>query len=239
LRIASGLITVPVANSSFETPTTGGFAENITIPSWDLSTRVGVSRAGQPYIGPTCPDGLQGAFTKSDGATKSYLGQSISFPSGGTYTISFYAINRGGYSCPFEVKVDDTVLTTITASDSTWNKYTVTVDLTAGNHTLTFANTQTGDKSVNFDLVTIQTSAQAGSIGAGPLYINSPGKLELAFTGTQTVAKLYLDGRPQKAGTYGSTAASAADNQNDTYFSGPGVLTVTNTGYDGTLITIF
>jgi len=234
LRIASGLIEVPVANNSFEAPTISGFSEGNTPTSWDLSVGVGISQSGSPYIGPTCPDGLQGAFTKSNGG-KSYLGQSIDFPSGGTYTISFYAINRGSYGCPFEVKVDGNVLDTITASDSTWDLYTVTTDLSAGAHTLTFANTQTGDKSVCFDLVTIQTSAQAGSIGAGPLYINTPGKLELAFTGMQSVASLYFDGVSQPSGTYGASG-SGADNENDTYFSGSGVLNVT--GVKGTLFLI-
>ena len=229
LRIASGLVNVTVANPSFELPTTGGFSENISIPSWNLSTRVGVSKSGQPYIGPTCPDGLQGAFTKSDGSNYSYLGQAIDFPSGGNYSISFYAINRSGYGCPFDVKVDGNVLTTINASNSEWNQYTVTADLAAGSHTLTFANTQLGDKSVNFDLVTIQTSAQAGSIGAGTLYVNSPGKIDLAFSGTQSIASLYLDEAIQAAGSYGSST-SDADNKLDTYFSGTGMLVVSNTG---------
>ena len=46
---------------------------------------------------------------------------------------------------------------------------------------------------------------------------------------SNTVSKLYLNGIGQVAGTWGSTA-STATNQNDTYFSGTGVLTVTSAG---------
>jgi len=60
------------------------------------------------------------------------------------------------------------------------------------------------------------------------LRINSGGMLNIA-AGTHTVSKLYLNGIGQVAGTWGSTA-STATNQNDTYFSGTGVLTVTSAG---------
>ena len=45
----------------------------------------------------------------------------------------------------------------------------------------------------------------------------------------ETVGRLYFNGVPQAAGTWGSSA-STAENRNDTYFAGPGVLTVLHTG---------
>jgi hypothetical protein len=51
---------------------------------------------------------------------------------------------------------------------------------------------------------------------SGQLYMNS---------NNETVKMLFIDGIPQKAGTYGSTT-SPAEFQNNTYFNGSGVLTV-------------
>jgi hypothetical protein len=48
---------------------------------------------------------------------------------------------------------------------------------------------------------------------------------DLAAGINETVAGLVLNGVPQAFGTYGSTA-SAATNQNDTFFSGTGIITV-------------
>ena len=63
---------------------------------------------------------------------------------------------------------------------------------------------------------------------ATTLRINAGGMLDIA-AGTHTVGKLYLNGIGQVAGTWGSSA-STATHQDDTYFSGTGVLTVTSAG---------
>ncbi len=52
------------------------------------------------------------------------------------------------------------------------------------------------------------------------------GTLDLENGFSETVANLVLDGKPQPAGSYGSSASAAA-NKLDKYFSGPGILSVT------------
>ncbi len=55
---------------------------------------------------------------------------------------------------------------------------------------------------------------------------------KLAITGTEKVAKLYYGDQPQPEGTYGATD-SGAQNINNAYFSGTGVLVVGAGGGDG------
>jgi fibronectin-binding autotransporter adhesin len=51
---------------------------------------------------------------------------------------------------------------------------------------------------------------QAAALGAGDLDIRDGATLELAFTGTRTVASLTLGGIPQPSGTHGSSASPAS-----------------------------
>ena len=63
------------------------------------------------------------------------------------------------------------------------------------------------------------------SLGSGSLSIASGAKLQLDFVGSSDVTSLSLGGSPAANGTWGSSA-SPADNRNDTYFSGLGIVTV-------------
>jgi hypothetical protein len=54
---------------------------------------------------------------------------------------------------------------------------------------------------------------------------NDAAKIDLAFTGTETIAALYINGVAQAAGTYGATD-SGATFIDDVHFSGTGVLQV-------------
>jgi len=188
---------VVVLNNSFESPTFGGgFHESTQPTSWDLSSGVGITSAGAPYMDPSyVPDGLQAAFTKGTG---SQLGQDITFPSAGTYTISFYAVGRNGYSNPFTVSVGGTVLGgQIDPSQTSWTQYTETATVTAGVHSLIFANVNSGDVSVNFDDVVITgggggsnllPTTTALSIEAGStLDLNSASQQISSLTGSGTV----------------------------------------------------
>jgi len=69
------------------------------------------------------------------------------------------------------------------------------------------------------------------------LHIANSGVLQLDGINS-TVYTLYLNGSPMAAGTYGSTAATGAEHQDDTYFAGTGVLTVTTTGGGSTTYTV-
>lgn len=68
------------------------------------------------------------------------------------------------------------------------------------------------------------------------LFLNDTGSIDLNAN-SETVRMLSIDGVIQQKGTYGSTT-SGADNQNDAYFSGAGVLTVLEGPPDGTVFRI-
>lgn len=63
------------------------------------------------------------------------------------------------------------------------------------------------------------------SLGSGSLSIAAGAKLQLDFVGSANATSLSLGGTPAANGTWGSTA-SPADNRNDTYFTGLGIVTV-------------
>ncbi len=86
---------------------------------------------------------------------------------------------------------------------------------------LTGANTYTGDTVVSAGTLAINGVSIANS---GKLVI-SGGKVDVS--GTEVVDTLFFGTSQQAAGTWGSTASSA-DNKNDTYFSGTGVVSVTS-----------
>jgi fibronectin-binding autotransporter adhesin len=99
----------------------------------------------------------------------------------------------------------------------------------AGVMALSGANTYTGDTTVNGGVLKL---ASGGSLStATTVLIASGAAMDLDVN--QTVDKLYLNGALQSAGTWGSTS-SGAQNKNNTYFAGTGILTVSN-GTGGTL----
>ena len=70
------------------------------------------------------------------------------------------------------------------------------------------------------------TCSRPEALGQGTLRINSGAKLNLEFSGTRQVSALQLNSTTLLAeGIYGSVA-SGATNQNDSYFSGTGTITV-------------
>jgi len=83
-------------------------------------------------------------------------------------------------------------------------------------------NTYTGTTTISAGtLAFTRTSALTG----GALVINTGAKAGLNFLGTRQVSLLTLNGVSQPNGTYGSTSSDAS-NKNDTWFSGPGTVTV-------------
>ena len=68
--------------------------------------------------------------------------------------------------------------------------------------------------------------SKAAALGTGPIDISNGAIVALNFTGTRTIASLTFNaGSSLPPGTYGSTA-SPAINKTDSYFSGPGTVTV-------------
>jgi autotransporter-associated beta strand protein len=100
-----------------------------------------------------------------------------------------------------------------------------------GTVTLNKANSFTGGTLVHPGAI-LKLMRTDSLPGTGPLALlsygsNGPnyGKVNLAFTGTQTIGALYFDGVEQAAGTWGSSS-SRATNKNDNWFTGSGVLNV-------------
>lgn len=83
-------------------------------------------------------------------------------------------------------------------------------------------NTSSGATQVQAGRVAYQRRI---SMGSGPLKISSGAAVDLNYTGTCDLVSLTLNGVTQPIGTYGSTASNAT-HKNDTWFAGPGTLTV-------------
>ena len=87
---------------------------------------------------------------------------------------------------------------------------------------LSAANTYTGDTSVERGTMRISVSCLHDLAG---VHISPGAKLDLAFTGSDVVRSLFLDGLPMAYGTWGSSL-SGATYLDDAHFSGTGMLNV-------------
>jgi len=94
-------------------------------------------------------------------------------------------------------------------------------EVASGTVVLNGPNTYTGPTVVSAG--TVLQCNHTNALGHSTLSINTGGKVNLTFTGSQSLAALTLGGVPQTGGTYGSSA-SGATHTNDTFFSGTGVV---------------
>jgi autotransporter-associated beta strand protein len=106
------------------------------------------------------------------------------------------------------------------------------VKVSSGTLTLSGANTYSGETTVSAGTLAISGTSAALSDTAA-LRIASGATVNLASGVNETVNMLYLGAAQMAAGTWGSTSSSA-DNQDDVYFSGDGILTVVVGGVSGT-----
>jgi autotransporter-associated beta strand protein len=95
----------------------------------------------------------------------------------------------------------------------------------SGTATLTLSGPAFGVNGGTTVMAGILAVNNAFSIGEGRVVVGVGGKLGLNYVGERGVASLSLGNFNRPAGTWGSTASSAT-NQNDTYFSGTGWLNV-------------
>ena len=91
-------------------------------------------------------------------------------------------------------------------------------------------NSYAGDTTVLAGLLSITHPYLASS---ADVQLSTGGKLDLNFTGTDTIDQLFFDGvATSLTGTWGSTS-SGATHQDDSFFSGMGMLMVTNPAGSG------
>ena len=95
----------------------------------------------------------------------------------------------------------------------------------SGKLTLTANNSYTGDTSVEAGVLSITTAYLAD---AADVYLTTGAVLDLAFSGTDTIDQLFIDGVGQLSGTWGPTD-SGADHESDLLW-GNGLLYVTTAG---------
>ncbi len=96
----------------------------------------------------------------------------------------------------------------------------------SGTTILSGNNTYTGDTSVDAGTLSI---AHPYLADAADVFLTSGAILDLDFSGTDTIDQLFFDNVSQLTGTWGSTS-SPATHQDDTFFSGTGMLLVSTPG---------
>ena len=108
-------ITVVSANVNlgFETPSigSGNFASNASGASWTFGGSEGIVANGSIYNNPNAPEGVQAAYMQSYGSMSQTL---YGFTPGVTYTITFFAAQRGAVENggqSWNVMIDNTVIT--------------------------------------------------------------------------------------------------------------------------------
>ncbi len=179
-----------------------------------------------------------GTFTAStgnhffDGTAKTITG-TISIP---TVTISGTTSNAGTL----------TVSTALAGASTLTNSATGTLNIGGTSGITGLTSTATGNivtynksgaqtvKEVSYDTLNLSGSG-VKTIGSGITIADSltiASGVSVALTGNSTANDLTIDGTLKVAGTWGSTSSSAT-NQNDTYFSGTGIITVA-TGFTPT-----
>ncbi len=102
-----------------------------------------------------------------------------------------------------------------------------------GTLTISATNTFTGSTWVNAGILSL-TGGSALANGAA-LRVATGAKVSLPSSGeTAVVGSLYLDGQPAAAGSWGGPD-SEAENKDRVHFTGTGMITVTTTGFGGSL----
>ncbi len=159
----------------------GSYSYNPTGAPWTYSSS-GVTTSGSGFSSGTAafPAGSQVALIQGTGS----VSQSITVAASGSYTFSWYAIQRQNWGGPNDANflVDGAVKTYFKpSSTNSWQTFSSTVSLTAGAHTIAFVgvNTAGGDDTLFISDVTTAT------MGA-PSPAASAVKVTLRFPATGT-----------------------------------------------------
>ncbi len=155
------LASTTLLNRSFEATSAKGFTYGPAGASWTFSGGAGIQANGSAWGAPNAADGTQTAFLQS----VSQIDQTIGVTADGTYTLSFKGALRG-YRSPgaanqqVAVYIDNALVNVFSpTSVSSWDSFSVSKALTAGNHTLSFRGAVTsGDTSAFIDDVNLIAS---------------------------------------------------------------------------------
>jgi hypothetical protein len=150
----------PIADVGFEQMSvgTGQFQYRPAGSAWTFSGGAGLSgnNSGFTAGNPAAPEGAQVAFLQGKGS----FSQAVSGWAAGSYTLSFYAAQRGNYQAShqdFSVLIDGVLVGTFTPTGTAYRKYTTPFTVTAGSHTITFQGLDSagGDNTAFVDSVVI------------------------------------------------------------------------------------
>jgi fibronectin-binding autotransporter adhesin len=132
---------------------------------------------------------------------------------------------KAGSSLGLNVTLDSTVGIPLTDSTGTGGGAVGLVKSGAGKLTMGAANTNSGNTTINAG--TLQLDAPNGSNQGSTVSIATAASLELNFTGTDTVDKLFINGVQQAAGVY-KAVDSLETGSPIAQITGTGTLTVTS-----------
>lgn len=190
-----GLITLPAAranlvtNGTFSPSTSLGFNAACTtdttaypygscsVPSWTGNFEIENGGAGFSIPQPDPGGATDALILQSLSTITPSASQVVDFTTTGTYVLTFYLANRSASPAQtVTVSIDGTTLSggTIDPAAGSWTLETLTVNETAGNHTLEFAGAVSSvDQSAFVDDVAINTQSS----------VPEPGSLMLIGTG--------------------------------------------------------
>ncbi len=172
-NVAATGVTTPSAafgDAGLESPSVGtgssAYRYDPAGTAWTFTNQAGVAGNGSAFTSgnPNAPQGTQVAFIQQTGS----ISQTVNFATAGSYLISLSAAQRANYGTSNEsvqVLVDGTPLSTFTPASTSYSTYiTVPFNVTAGNHTITFAGgAPTGaDYTAFLDQININNVAPAG-----------------------------------------------------------------------------
>ena len=175
-----GSVTQP-SDPGFETPSVGSsYRVDPTGSPWTFAGSAGVAGNNGPVTSgnPPAPQGTQVAWQQNGGT----ISQSVRFAAG-SYTVSFYAAQRGNYpsNSTIRVQIDGQTVGSITPTGTSYAAYsTGSFTVTAGSHTVRFVGVGVGGSTVLFDKVGI---AAAPATATGPISTQATPGVGLGLVG--------------------------------------------------------
>ncbi|MDR6690303.1 hypothetical protein J2X55_001202 [Microbacterium sp. 1154] len=147
-----------LSNTGFEAPSTTGVKSAPFTEGWSFVGRSGIQRNGSAFGAPTAPEGTQTALLQSRNGEHGSFTQTLKMDAG-TYTLSYQASRRPGYSSvqTIQVVVDGTVVDSFAPPTNTFSAHTSpTFSVAAGDRQITFrGSAATGDATAFVDAVVL------------------------------------------------------------------------------------